>query len=634
MSFNNKLHMLVGATLILNALTGHALITENGPSYTTYPLNTATIPALSAAGSKGSDPTFGTDIMRLTDGSDGSTSCSNAYSYWPVFNKDSTRLAVRCNFTTSPTTKTIFYSLNASAFTVSGYQAVPYLSGDMIWSALNPDLIYTRSGAGGGAWYGPTLNSYNVSTGTTTLVKNFSTLLPANYGLNQMSRSMDDDIWAFTVVDATGVFTGYLVWKKSTDLVLLNQTFSSPYNDHYGNPEKVDEVQIDKSGRFLTVQGNGNYTQVWDLQALAMTQLVVGVDAYVHEDTGHGTVLSGCASGPGVCFRKLSQPQTAPTILPFSSWSQANDHFTMLADNEAWGLVTNENINYAVTLPFHGEIFQVATNGSGQVRRIAHHNSSVATYGQNAFGNISRDGRFVAWTSDWGSNLTPGSMRTDVYIAKIDAAPKIPSPISGPLSTLSLSAASSDTGFAYLVQQAFGTLADASAFPARSTLRVFEDGMELSPPHSAHADIRSVGLGSFSHWLGGGIETLRISATDNSDPRTNGRTYRYNVPDLQSPLNVSAAVSDTGYAYLIGGVSFGNLADNTTYKNQSTLRLFENGVELKPAHSLHADIRSTGNGRFSHNKVLGYEALRFSASDNTDPRTNGRTYTYIIDTLP
>ena len=41
---------------------------------------------------------------------------------------------------------------------------------------------------------------------------------------------------------------------------------------------------------------------------------------------------------------------------------------------------------------------------------------------------------------------------------------------------------------------------------------------------------------------------------------------------------------------------------------------------------LHADIRSLGGGRFSH----WGNNLFFSASDNTDPRTNGRTYTYQI----
>ena len=97
----------------------------------------------------------------------------------------------------------------------------------------------------------------------------------------------------------------------------------------------------------------------------------------------------------------------------------------------------------------------------------------------------------------------------------------------------------------------------------------------------------------------------------------------------QTALNVSSAYSDSGFAYIISG-SFGTPADNSTYPNQSTLRLFENGIEMGPSHSIHADIRNLGLGRFSHWSATNGsgEALRFSASNNTDPRTNGKSYTY------
>ena len=58
----------------------------------------------------------------------------------------------------------------------------------------------------------------------------------------------------------------------------------------------------------------------------------------------------------------------------------------------------------------------------------------------------------------------------------------------------------------------------------------------------------------------------------------------------------------------------------------STLRLVEDGKELGPAHVPHVDIRAKGNGRFSHWNTTIY----FSASDNSDPRTNGRKYTWQI----
>jgi hypothetical protein len=42
------------------------------------------------------------------------------------------------------------------------------------------------------------------------------------------------------------------------------------------------------------------------------------------------------------------------------------------------------------------------SNGKRQECSV-HHNSTDVDYNHNAFGNISRDGRFLAWTSDWGN---------------------------------------------------------------------------------------------------------------------------------------------------------------------------------------------------------------------------------------
>jgi hypothetical protein len=57
-------------------------------------------------------------------------------------------------------------------------------------------------------------------------------------------------------------------------------------------------------------------------------------------------------------------------------------------------------------------------------------------------------------------------------------------------------------------------------------------------------------------------------------------------------------------------------------KHPSSAQLLENGVELGPGNSLHADIRSEGNGRFS----FWHKCIYFSASDNTNPAENGRIY--------
>ena len=62
--------------------------------------------------------------------------------------------------------------------------------------------------------------------------------------------------------------------------------------------------------------------------------------------------------------------------------------------------------------------------------------------------------------------------------------------------------------------------------PFESTLRLFEDGEELPFAHVEHDEIRNLGGGRYSHWL----NELYFSASDDSSPLTNGRTYTALLP--------------------------------------------------------------------------------------------------------
>lgn len=58
---------------------------------------------------------------------------------------------------------------------------------------------------------------------------------------------------------------------------------------------------------------------------------------------------------------------------------------------------------------------------------------------------------------------------------------------------------------------------------------------------------------------------------------------------------------------------------------RSSLVMCEDQKKLGPSHSPHEDIRSRGGGRYSH---WGSDVV-FSASDNSDPNTNRRQYSYV-----
>ena len=125
--------------------------------------------------------------------------------------------------------------------------------------------------------------------------------------------------------------------------------------------------------------------------------------------------------------------------------------------------------------------------------------------------------------------------------------------------------------------------------------------------------------------LKGGTYIFRLTVTDNGGLTAYDEVKVVVKASAAKTINVSQSSSDGGFAYYVAQ-NFGTLGDNLTNGTQSVLKIFENGIQLNPAHSPHADIRNIGRGRFSHWS----NTLYFSASDNTNPKTNGRTYTYTI----
>jgi SAM-dependent methyltransferase len=65
--------------------------------------------------------------------------------------------------------------------------------------------------------------------------------------------------------------------------------------------------------------------------------------------------------------------------------------------------------------------------------------------------------------------------------------------------------------------------ADTSVAPRRSELMMYEGTRMLGLGHALHNHIADCGKGRFSHWE----KDIIFSATDNSNPNTNGRTYFY-----------------------------------------------------------------------------------------------------------
>lgn len=370
------------------------------------------LPQLPPAGGVFHDPTFCTPILRVTDENDGRY-FQNAYSYWPTFNRNNSRIYILQD---EGSLRGLVHRFDPKTLSISDKEYVlfePTPDGsipsreDAIWSALDPDVLFCHSRLN--------LWAYNVRTHSYTLIRNFDAELGNGY-FKQMSRSIDDNTFAFTTMSRRYRETGSLVWRRNEDRAIIRPL----------EPEGLDEVQIDKSGRYLVIKTDGQgksaiQVRILDIDTGAVAELTDGPPDYApgHGDVGFGEVIGADNWLNRMRLRKLSDPHTKKTIFDLGNdWTQ-DIHVSWLLDDRAWVLYSLYSLSACDSRGlFHNEIILMRTDGSEEVRRLTHHRSCVSDYWDSPRANISRDGRFVAFTSNWG-----GVDRRDVFILKVTGGP-------------------------------------------------------------------------------------------------------------------------------------------------------------------------------------------------------------------
>jgi len=398
------------------------------------------LPRPPRAGGKFIDPTFGTEIMRATDERDDPVGLSTYYSHWPTFNSNNTYILVRKGLGGDALLK----PFNAETFTVSrghkpgpveipGKGAVAVNLESAIWHPSNPELLYCFTGYRDG---GMGLYTYNVVTQRYSLVKDFSGLGTTGDYLWEMSMSTDGDVFAWSHMRAGRQDNPlyYLVWRKSTDKVL----YHTPTNG------TIIKVRLDKSGRYLALQ-HGNFKANQPTNSyLTLASGLIDPTRWNAADspTGHGDLGTGFIAGfdnwaSGINRRWLNDVHAPQLVFRFQDSRDVVDwtndiHGTMLADNEDWitiGTYREPSVTVAGTGVFTDQIMQLALDGSGRWRRICYTRSSIDNrsdttgYWAMPKPTISRDGRFIAFTSNWEK-----SGRFDVFIAQISPAPVLSRP--------------------------------------------------------------------------------------------------------------------------------------------------------------------------------------------------------------
>lgn len=377
-------------------------------------------PALPQAGGKFFDPTFGTEIMRVTDehtanGSNG----DSGYSYYGTFNKDSTRLIARMQ----SIQEARFFQFDPVGFTL-GAMTTPGISpdggqpdwGECHWSGIYPNRMICHNSEGHRIFY------YDVTTNSYSLIADLSSLLGKNEYIYQMTRSLDDKRFAFTIKLTTDYsIVGFAVYDLTSNSIILRV-----------NTTDLDEVHIDKTGRYLvwmTEEPAGdiksNIFRIFDLATKTSIPLSVGSPDYAmnHYGVGAASLISGYdgydIANLYVESRSLANPHNPVPVFQFDRGfynipGGSTIHVSILGDDESWVTCETYSGSGGVWYPLRDEILLIENKAQGRVRRLAHHQSVTKEYYDQPRANISRDGRFIAFTSNWGA-----SGRRDLFVARV-----------------------------------------------------------------------------------------------------------------------------------------------------------------------------------------------------------------------
>jgi hypothetical protein len=421
------------------------------------------LPALAAAGTVITDPTFGSRILRVTDpdsqpGYPGAGFLTPGGSFENNWNADTTM------FWAWGKGGILVFQFNAQEFRVTPVpdpadHAKPLV---LPWagpfSYRRPNILYAAKGL--------TVVEYDFNTHATTKIFDAADAVPGVGGFAYTPAVSDDDdriCLAFGGQQDTHPYVAVLHRGAGRYDVLNTQDSllngqALPRSLGFG----IHSAYLDRSGRYVIVaKGRGRVPKssewlVWDVEA----GRVYDIDAEWsgHDASGFGLRVnqSGFFGGEPLFYeeqqwaiRGLGEEEiNRPTFL--LDWRQLpTPHQPIYAGYHSWnnarkdaavpviGSITRDASK--ADLPWRtwdNEIIGVATDGSAKVYRFAHHRSvwDRKNFWDTPRGNVSQNGRFFAFTSNWGRTLGEG--RQDVFIAELKAEdganPTPPPPDPGP----------------------------------------------------------------------------------------------------------------------------------------------------------------------------------------------------------
>jgi len=374
--------------------------------YTSHQPPTITLPT---AGGSYIDPVFGAKIIRVTDSKYGS-SCMHAYSYWPAFNNDDTRLLLACAscpllFKFDPTTDTVTPDglLNGSDGPHVQFEGAS-------WSNSSPDILFAVDIQGTRLWE---INVGSRGFAGYTLLNDFSGQIPSNAYVAQLSADADGRVFSFHTRDrTTEAHLQAMVWDRTAD-----KTYVLPSKSGY----VLDESEVDKNGTYVFVAYGDRTGALWDFRAgTASSFSGPNDDIGGHYDLGAAFMVNSDVEHAGVVGRTWSDLRPPERLVKYlrpdgtENWTLA-DHLSLRTLNEEF-FVGSTYAGDATYAAFEKEIYLGYLDGHGFVRLAHTRSAGNVRYWSQPRASVDMKGRYIVYTSDLGTS------RTDVLIVKIPSA--------------------------------------------------------------------------------------------------------------------------------------------------------------------------------------------------------------------
>lgn len=372
-----------------------------------------TLPTLGPAGFSFIDPAFQRRILRVTDGTGGLT--------W--------RVPSNANVCAWSADSAHFYIVNGGggvqvmAFDAGAFQATyvatPYSQTEPDFSRSDPDVLYTIAGP-----KTRTIRSYSLSTGAATDVLDLDSL-----GLPNLDTPRTYCGGVLSAGDVISALFGGTGQDLHHYLIHGSQILDSLQRGGY----YLHGFSVDLTGRRMLlypVNAQPYQVVVWDTQLDTLTPVTkspaghgaMGYGLWVNQDQG--------ALPYDACQWQLRElvnlDATRDLIDPVNTPKEI-----YLADHTSWHNAKRDvrvpiisatyRYGSANTTPWRAwddEIIAIATQGESTVWRFAHHRSDVSTdFWSQPLVNVSPNGRFAIFTSNWESSV--GAGRTDVFLIEL-----------------------------------------------------------------------------------------------------------------------------------------------------------------------------------------------------------------------